>query len=286
MQLQVKMKLSQKIAIGYIRARINIMALVSPSKAAAIAFRLFCTPHRSVRKKIPPIFEKGEKLTFEIEGLTVKGMRWNDPCQVKVLIIHGFESSSLNFDRYIVPLIRKGYEVVAFDAPAHGRSGGKSVNLPMYTKMLQQVVILFGPFQSFIAHSFGGLALSHLLEITEHTSETKAVLIAPATETTSAIDSFFHFLQLNSSIRSAFDELIIQLGGFPASYYSIRRAMKKIKAKVLWIHDEEDEVTSIKDALQVKEDLHKHIIFVITKGLGHRRIYKENKVVKTVMEFL
>ena len=280
------MKLSQKIAIGYIRAKINITSLVSTRKAAEMAFELFCTPVRKPKKKSPPIFEKGIKLSFEIDGIGVKGMRWNPSSAQRALIVHGFESTSRNFDRFIVPLIRKGYEVVAFDAPAHGKSEGKTINLPLYTRMLQKVFVQFGPFNSFIAHSFGGLALSHMLEKTEHTPETKVVLIAPATETTSAIDSFFSFLQLNGDIRKEFDELIIRLGSVPASHYSIRRAIKNIKAKVLWIHDEDDNVTSIADALKVKDDLHPNIHFIITKGLGHRRIYKDNKVLKAVMDFL
>jgi len=114
----------------------------------------------------------------------------------------------------------------------------------------------------------------------------KLVLIAPATETTTAIDSFFKFLHLDNGIREEFDDLIFQKGGKQASEYSIRRAMKQIKGKVLWIHDEEDEMTPLSDALKLKEDHHQHIEFMITSGFGHRRIYRENSVMKKVMEFL
>jgi hypothetical protein len=38
--------------------------------------------------------------------------------------------------------------------------------------------------------------------------------------------------------------------------------------------------------MKVKEDNHPNIEFVITKGLGHRRIYRENKVVRRIVEFL
>src|SRR5215213_8209175 len=119
------MKLGQKIAINYIRAKLNILALVSKEKAAAKAFDLFCTPFRKTRKKKPPVFDKGEKLHFKLEGVDIHGHRWNAPQQKKALIVHGFESTTYNFDRYIVPLMRKDYEVVAFDAPAHGIFGGK-----------------------------------------------------------------------------------------------------------------------------------------------------------------
>jgi len=66
-----------------------------------------------------------------MNGIVIKGWRWNHPAERKVLILHGFESSAINFDRYVKPLIKKGYEVLAFDAPAHGRSGSKTITAPL-----------------------------------------------------------------------------------------------------------------------------------------------------------
>ncbi|MGB8190647.1 MAG: alpha/beta fold hydrolase [Chitinophagaceae bacterium] len=280
------MKLGQKIALNYIRAKLNILALVSKEKAAAKALDLFCTPFRRSKKKKPPVFDKAEKLHLHLNDIEIRGHRWNHPQERKVLIVHGFESTSFNFDRYIVPLTRKGYEVLAFDAPAHGISGGKKITLPLYVSMLKNIYEKYGPIQSYLAHSFGGLAVTHFLETYSHDEQTRAALIAPATETATAIDSFFRLLHLDNNIRTAFDELIFRHSSMRAEELSIRRAMKNIKAKILWFHDEEDELTPLEDALKVKADNYENIEFVITKGLGHRRIYRENKVVKQVIEFL
>ena len=279
------MKLGQKIAVNYLRAKLNILSLVSKKRAAAEAFELFCTPVRRSRKKKPPIFEKAEQLKFEIDGFGIHGFRWNAGQSKKCLIVHGFESTSYNFDRYVGQLLKKGYEVLAFDAPAHGKSGGKQITLPLYVETIKSINLKFGPIDAYLAHSFGGLAVSHFVE-TIRNDHLKLVLIAPATETTTAIDSFFTFLHLDNGIREEFDDLIFQKGGKQASEYSIRRAMKQIKGKVLWIHDEEDEMTPLSDALKLKEDHHQHIEFMITTGFGHRRIYRESSVMKKVMEFL
>ena len=37
---------------------------------------------------------------------------------------------------------------------------------------------------------------------------------------------------------------------------------------------------------KVREENYPHIRFVITKGLGHRRIYRENKVSREVIDFM
>jgi pimeloyl-ACP methyl ester carboxylesterase len=155
----------------------------------------------------------------------------------------------------------------------------------MYVEMLQHIYDLYGPFQGYLAHSFGGLAVTHFLERVQHDEDVKLVLIAPATESTSAIDSFFRVLQLGTDIRKEFDRLILDKSGVEPSHYSIRRAIKNIKGRILWFHDENDELTPIEDALRVKDDNHTHIEFVITKGLGHRKIYRENMVVKRTVEF-
>lgn len=280
------MKLSQRLALGYIRTKFKLLSAISKKKAARAAFDLFCTPQKRNLKKPPRIFAEAEPLQLKVEGITVKGWRWNHPAGKKALIVHGFESSVVNFDRYIRPLVRKGYEVLAFDAPAHGKSGGKKINAPLFRKTIQDICKKFGPVQAFLAHSFGGLAVSLALEEMPHNSSTQLVLLAPATETQTAIDSFSRFLHLDTATRAEFDRLIILKGGVSPAWYSIRRAMKHIRAQVLWFHDEDDETTPLRDALLVRDENHPNIRFVITKGLGHRRIYRDNKVTREIVDFL
>jgi pimeloyl-ACP methyl ester carboxylesterase len=280
------MTFTQKLFLHFFRTRLNLLALLSPKRSAKLAFKLFCTPFRKPKKQIPPIFQQAEQLSFELEGHTIRGYRWNHPKEQKVLIIHGFESTARNFDRYVTPLLNKGYEVLAFDAPAHGFSGGQQITLPLYVQTLQQVHQLYGPINSFLAHSFGGLALVHFLESIPHSPATKAVLIAPATETTSAIDAFFTVLRVNPIVRPQFDQLIYDISGLRPVHFSIRRAMQHIQAQVLWFHDEQDDLTPLADALKVRDDGHPLLHFTITHGLGHRAIYRDNKVIQQVIEFL
>lgn len=284
------MKLKQKLAIGYIRARLNILALVSPKQAAQKAFRLFCTPGKSAREKRPAFTQKGERLSFKLEGHTIRGHRWlpqTDTAPLKkVLLAHGFESCSRNFDPYIQPLLKKGYEVLAFDGPAHGQSGGKRITLPLYVKTLQTIDELYGPIDSFMGHSLGGLALTLLLESRPPDNDTKLVLIAPPCEMVAAVDSFFQLIQAGKEVRKEFDDLSYEFFDRPFSWYSIRRALHQVHATILWLQDEEDRITPLKDALRVKGDRHPNIQFVLTKGLGHRRIYRNGEVIRRIADFL
>jgi pimeloyl-ACP methyl ester carboxylesterase len=280
------MSLAQRLAIKYIRTKFGVLSAISKRKAAEKAFQLFCTPQYRNKKKLPPIFEKAEKLHFSFEGNTVRGYRWNHPSEKKLLILHGFESSVINFDHYIKPLIKKGYEVLAFDAPAHGRSSGKMVNVLMYRNMIHHIYKNYGPVRSFMAHSFGGLTVSLFLEETEHDSNYKLALIAPATETKTAADNFFKFFKLDKEVRTEFDKLITELGGKPPEWYSVVRAAENIKAQVLFLQDVHDDMTPLSDVKPIVDKNYHNFHFIISEGLGHRRIYRDNKSVKAIIDFL
>ena len=255
--------------------------------AAEKAFELFCTPFMQSAARTPAIFEQAEALQFELNGLKVNGFRWNAGQPHTILILHGFGSAAHKFHVYIAPLMAKGYQVIAFDAPAHGSSEGDTINAIQYSEMIGSVVELYGPIKGYIAHSFAGIALSLAIEKTIHNAETHIVLIAPATETSTAIDAAFTMLHIqNAAVRKEFDNIIFERSGHPTEWFSIKRAMHQIAASVLWIHDEQDDITPLADALLVKKEDFPNIRFIITKGLGHKKIYRDNLIKNEIIDFL
>lgn len=280
------MGLIQQLALKYVRTKFRILSSISKRKAAEKAFQLFCTPQIRNTKELPPIFQKSEKIEFPFEENIVRGYRWNHPSEKKALILHGFESSVINFENYVSALIGKGYEVLAFDAPAHGRSTGKTINVISYKKMVQYIWNHFGPIDAFIAHSFGGLTLCLALEEIPHSESTKIVLIAPAAETKTAIDNFFKIVKLDKRVRKEFDQLITQIGGHPAEWYSVARTASHLKAQVLFLQDKDDFMTPLSDVKPIMDKKYPNFQFIISEGLGHRRIYRDAQSLKKIMEFL
>lgn len=280
------MKLGQKLIISLMRKRLRWISMFSKRSAAKHAFKIFTTPFRKSKRPLPPVFSEAEKLTLDFQGHKVVGYRWNKGGIKKLQILHGFESSVVKFDHFIKPFLRKNYEIIAVDAPAHGRSSGKRLNLVEYIDFIRFIDHTLGPVDYYIAHSFGGLALAHYLETLPESAQRKAVLIAPATETTTAIALFFHFFRLPYAVRIEFDKLIEERAGVKPEHFSICRAAAGFKTPVLWVHDTEDKVTPIDDVYEVQQEGHRHISYFITSGLGHRRIYRDNKVRKAVIDFL
>lgn len=281
------MKLQKKIGLLFVRFKLRFLAVINKRLAGKAAFDIFCTPLPAVKSNKSTILDNGENLELTLNGLRVKGVRLNKGKRVKILILHGFSSSSRNFHHYVAGLVRKDYEVIAFDAPAHGLSEGKRTNAVDYSDMIKALYKAYGPFDGYLAHSFGGIAVSLALEELPHDSATRLVLIAPATETISAIDGALNFLGVNNEVlKNALKGEIFNLSGKKAEWFSVRRAVNNIEANILWIHDEDDDVTPLEDALKVKEDDHPNIKFLITKGLGHRRIYRDPAIREAVLDFL
>jgi pimeloyl-ACP methyl ester carboxylesterase len=279
------MNLLQRLGIAYIQTKINVITLISKRKAAETAFQLFCTPVVQILQNA--VLQNAEPLQFDFNNNIIKGHRFNHPQPKKVLILHGFSSAASKFNHYVAPLTARGYEVLLFDAPAHGSSGGTTTNAVEYSEMIKKVLELYGPVNSFIAHSFGGLAVSLALEAVPHPTNTQLVLIAPATETTSAIEGAFKLLNIKDpQVRKEFDQIVYEKSGHTPEWFSVRRAVKNIQAQILWLHDEEDAVTPYTDALKVKEDKNPHLQFVVTKGLGHQKIYRDTVVKNTIINFL
>jgi len=277
----------KKIGLRLIRTKFKLLTMLSKRKAAEKAFELFCTPIKQYNTKKPSVFGDAEKLYFKLHDLKVKGYMWGSGGKEKLLILHGFSSCAYKFHRFVMPLVEKGYEVYAFDAPAHGGSEGKTVNALIYSEMIEKINKKYGPFKSYIAHSFGGIGLSLAMENLPHNKQNKMVLIAPATETNTAVNTAFELLHIsNGKVREEFDNIIFEKSGRPTEWFSINRAMKNIHASVLWVHDESDETTPLKDALKVKEQNYPNIEFMITKGLGHRKIYHDKIVQDKIFQFL
>jgi len=75
-------------------------------------------------------------------------------------------------------------------------------------------------------------------------------------------------------------------GGQPLAWYSISRVLAEVDAEILWLHDENDTTTPIKDVYPLLQKGLPNVHFYFTEGLGHSGIYKDNKVKKRIIEFL
>lgn len=276
---------TQQMMLSYFKTKIRLASLASVRWGAQIAFDMFSTPYRKSKKPKPTIFKQAENIKITVNDCQINGYKWNPSANKQLLILHGFESRAYKFDMYIAPLLNKGWGITIMDAKAHGKSEGKQIILPDYVAMIETLEKIYGKFSGYLAHSFGGIAVSLHLEKSPN-DDAKLALIAPATETETAILLFSKIVGLKAQVVNTIDDLILEKSGKPTSFYSLKRIVPTLNNKILWVHDQNDKITPLSDVQPLIDQHPRHVEFVITNGLGHSRIYKEEKVIDRVVDFL
>jgi len=283
------MKLAQRIVLAYYKKKFRVLSIVSPKRAARIAFALFCTPYTPKRKRnLLLITPGGQRIEWMLYGNKVVGHQWRAAKNSNgktILICHGFDSSSARFNEYIGGLTHAGFTVLAFDAPAHGNSSGSIITVLLYADLIERILIHYGPLHGIICHSFGGLATVLALERFETPVCQYLVMVSPSTETISAIEQFLKFLSIPNTVKTHFYQLIETLSGKHPTWFSVARAIEQLSVKTLWIHDKMDNVTPFKDVEPVLQKAPTHISFSITEGLGHSP-YRNKDVMQKIFQFV
>jgi hypothetical protein len=67
--------------------------------------------------------------------------------------------------------------------------------------------------------------------------------------------------------------------------FSVHNFARLLKSETLIIHDENDKEISIQNSKLIKSNI-KNIQTYFTKGLGHRRILRDESVTKKILDFL
>ncbi len=292
-----KQGFSERMYLRYLRTKFKTLGLVSMPVAGKLAFNLFCTPYPKFKKrKAPAIFHQAKGIQVKVIGnglqafgtSTLNGFEWqpSKPNGKTVLIAHGYASFSYKFEQYLQPLLKMGFRVICFDAPGHGISEGKYINIVIYQQAIEAIIKEHGPIDNFIGHSLGAITLAMVAETISHPLNHKFVLIAPATKTTTTFENYFNMMHLSEGVRKAFIEELQRHTQHPVSFFEADRALEKYTGPVLWVHDQEDRVCPYKDLIDFKNKAPENIKFLTTNGLGHNKVYKTQEVIDKIMAFL
>lgn len=75
-----------------------------------------------------------------------------------VVLTHGWAAHAAIWRTWVRPLLKAGFSVVVFDAPAHGRASGETSNLLIHADALQAIAGRHPDVVGLVGHSLGGMA--------------------------------------------------------------------------------------------------------------------------------
>ena len=281
---------SERMYLQYLRTKFSTIGKLSPSMAGKLAFTLFCTPYPKYKKtKAPAIFHQAKCLSLKLNtGFTIKGYEWT-PINTNgktILICHGYASHIYKFEKYIQPLLKNGFRVLGFDAPAHGQSEGKFINIVIYKEAIEEIIKKYGPIDHFMGHSLGGITLAMIAEEISNPLDHKFVLIAPATKTTTTFSNYFAMMRFSETVIAAFYHELKKQTDKPIEFFEADRAIENYPGPILWVHDAGDRVCPYADLINFQKNTPENIKFLITNGLGHNKVYKTPEIVDQIVAFL
>jgi pimeloyl-ACP methyl ester carboxylesterase len=259
---------------------IHLLSVISPAKAAEIAFRVFCTPRkgRTFNKGQSKIIEKAAQERLPLHDFELQTYVWDSGAEAeKVLLVHGWDSNATRWRPVISMLLAEKYTVISFDAPAHGRSGSETINGVLYAQALEQVAQRFQP-DYVVGHSFGGFAAGHYFANFDAVPIKRLILMATPSKLSRILQDYYTLINFKKRGQKAVDKYFRQAFGKDISYFSIEDFMKKVKIPGLVIHDREDETTPFQEGKAIHDNWQGSELFV-AEGAGHslqiREVYKQ-----------
>lgn len=264
---------------------VRFVQFISTDLVTKLASRIFTSP---IKHKIPKReFEMEQKTRQETVFIPeikkeIVVYHYGDSAK-KVLLVHGWSGRGTQLVKFADELLCLGYSTISFDAPAHGKSAGKTTLMPEFIASILELERLHGPFEYAIGHSLGGISLLNSVKMGLNIK--KLIVVGSADRIKDIFDEFVKKLELKPIISDKMIAGFEKQFGVSMNNYSAHIAAKDVHIPTLVIHDENDYEVPV----FCGKNIHKHLpngeIFITSK-LGHRKILGDKNVINKSMNFI
>lgn len=201
----------------------------------------------------------------------------------RILLVHGWSGRGTQLFTLANYLVSQNYQVISFDAPAHGKSEGNKTYMKEFVECIREIQTQLGEFDGVIGHSLGAMSVINAVRLGFKTPY--LVCIAGGDLVKDIIDDFINKMQMNQIVWNSVHTYLQQKLKESTEEYSASVAVKNIHQPILIIHDTED----IDVPVAAAHNIHKHAPnseLLITEGLGHRRILADKAVIDRIGAFI
>jgi len=272
-----------------LRAGMRSLSQLAPMRAVALFERVWFTPPRT-RPGIEGRrwLARGQPLHVRVHGHDLRAWSWGDG--PAVLLVHGWGGNAGQMHAMAGALLQRGMRVVSFDAPAHGASGpsrvgGSRVSMIEIAEALRIVAAAAGPLVGVIAHS-GGCTATALALREGWNGPQRIAFIAPFALPSMAIEPFGRGIGASAAVTREFRERVERRFARPWTDFDIPPLPGlRTLPPLLLVHDHEDREVPWFHGQAVAEAWPGARLFG-TRGLGHRRVLRDARVLAAVAEFM
>lgn len=266
------------------RRGIGFLSVLSPLLAGRLVNYLWYHTRRAQEPMREKAFlDKADWELLKLNGVSVQTYAWGQGDR-SVLLVHGWNGRGAQLGNIALALSEKGFRVIAFDLPGHGRSAGKWTDLPTVSATIQALEQHHGPFYAAVSHSFGSMCLMHALS--EELQVERVVSISAPLDVATLMDNFAFSLQLSPQVIEIQKRLLEERFGEDVwQRFSMLSWTNDLSIPGLVIHDNDDGYIQAEDALQIGE-VWSECEVMLTDKLGHHRILAESVVIRKITDFV
>lgn len=263
----------------------KVLQSISLSLATKFAAKLFITPIKyTPPKREEAMDQKSVQKNFTIKEIdrVIRVYEYGQSDK-KILLVHGWSGRGTQMFKIADALLKAGFMTISFDAPAHGKSPGKTTMMPHFIAACLELEQHYGSFYAAVGHSLGGMSL--LNAVRKGMQLEKLVLIGTGDSITEISYEFIKNLQLKPEVADRMKKHFDKLHDEDIDRYSGSEAAAFVHIPTLVIHDEEDKDVSVSCAYRIAKNL-KNSELVITQKLGHRMILANREVIEKICNFV
>lgn len=251
--------------------------------SADVVFQKMVTPQRVTATEAEQELLAGATPSHILHGdkrLTVWQWGQEGP---RVLLVHGWDSRASHLYRFINTLLAAGYQVLAFDGPGHGDSGGSRSNVVDMGQAVLRVVESIGPVEAAVGHSMGSPAL--LYAFAHGLSVSVSIHLAGPSSLARVLHRTATMTGLNTTERDRLTTLMEVETGMPVEDMELSRLAHGFRHPALILHDPDDREIPFEES-QLLEAAWPQARLHAVSGVGHRRIVGDRAVVDLSMSIL
>ena len=272
-------------------ALLRLLGAVSPALAARLAVRVFTTPRaRTVSAQDSAFLAGAISRRLATASGAVQVYDWPGAeapgAGAAVLVAHGWISHAARMREVIEALHARGLRVIAFDAPAHGRSTGRRLDLRGYRDTLEAVSNACAPIPAVLAHYLGAIApLSWLADSPAAASLRAAVLVGLPRDAGFLLESFTRAMGLQPAAIERMRILFRECYGYDPRDYCAAALARSIQLPVLLVHGGDDEFVPPAHSGGVAGALADARLLVLS-GLNHSGPLRDAVTVQLMTDFI
>ena len=267
------------------RIYFKFLDLLFPSVAARKVYHLMSNPGiHKLREFEVKALERSVKEQIKFKSYNIQKYAWGNNGDPVALLIHGWEGQAGNFGAVIDLLLEKGYQVIAYDAPAHGNSSKGNTSMFEYADFVSARLKIHKPVL-IASHSFGSVTAAFALKENPEVHVKQWYLITTPFHFRDRINEMAEFIgvsarTINRLITNLEKEINISLNDLNMEVYG---GNLKNLGEALIIHSSSDRVIPIEKARLTHKAIPQSKLIELD-NLGHYRILWSKQLLNVLQD--